>query len=102
MENIEKQKEILVKFAEAIKNFQEALRLAGMSETSILYNTINLPDFDKMLPDDVIKFYHQVKEMVVLYFNSLSLSRREIERRLGAHSRVYVKEVIDKQKKIIS
>ena len=57
--------EILIQHKEILKNTAEALRLAGMPESLIVYNLINLPDLEKLLPEDVVKFYSELKTMIV-------------------------------------
>jgi len=94
----EKLKEILQEYKKSIKNFREALRLAGMPETLILFNTLNLPDLSRMMPDDVVKFYQEVKTMIILYLDDLGFSRREIARRIGGDSMMVVNNIIKKYK----
>lgn len=86
--------EILGKYKEMVSNIREALRLAGMPEAMIIYNTINLPDLKRLLPEDVMKFYSEVKVLIVLYLHELGFSNAEISRRIGGHSNVVVAEIL--------
>lgn len=94
----EKLKQILQEYKKSITNFREALRLAGMPETLILFNTLNLPDLSRMMPDDVVKFYQEIKVMIILYLDGLGFSRREITRRIGGHSTMIVNDILNKYK----
>ena len=94
----ERSRQILQEYKKSIINFREALRLAGMSETLILFNTLNLPDLSRMMPDDVVRFYQEVKTMIVLYLDDLGFSRREIARRIGGDSMMVVNTILKKYK----
>lgn len=89
-----KSNEVLGKYREMVGNIREALRLAGMPETMIIYNTINLPDLKKLLPEDVVKFYNEVKVMTVLYLNDIGFSNSEIARRVGGNSAMVVAQIL--------
>jgi len=94
----EKSRKILQEYKKSVVNFREALRLAGMPETLILFNTLNLPDLSMMMPDDVVKFYQEVKTMIILYLDDLGFSRREIARRIGGDSMMVVNNILKKYK----
>ena len=89
-----KSNEILGKYKDMIVNIREALRLAGMPETMIVFNMINLPDLKKLLPEDIVKFYNEVKVMVVLYLNDIGFSNQETARRIGGHSGAIVTQIL--------
>lgn len=89
-----KSNEIMGEYRDMIVNIREALRLAGMPETMIIYNTINLPDLKKLLPEDVVKFYNEVKVMTVLYLNDIGFSNSEISRRVGGNSATVVAQIL--------
>lgn len=94
---MDQQKEKILKaYQESVQNFRQALREAGVPETLILYYTINLPELSKLLPEDVIKFYQEVKTAVVLHFSDLGFSHRETARRIGGHSTLIVGEILKK------
>lgn len=78
----EKQKEILMAFRTSITNYQEALRLTGLPEPLIELYVTNIPDFSKLLPDDVLGVYKDIRVMVILYLDALGFSQREIGRRI--------------------
>ena len=90
----EKTKEILLNYKDMVKNIYEALRLAGMPESMIVYNTINLPDLSRMLPEDVVNFFAEVKTMTIVYLSDRGFSIREIERRIGGSSALTVTQVL--------
>lgn len=90
--------EIIGKYREMVANVREALRLAGMPEPLIVYNTINLPDLRKLLPEDVVKFYNEVKIMTVLYLNEIGFSNSETSRRIGGNSNVAVASILKEYK----
>ena len=89
-----KSNEILGKYKDMIVNIREALRLAGMPETMIVFNMINLPDLKKLLPEDIVKFYNEVKVMIILYLNEIGFSNQEIARRIGGNSNVAVASIL--------
>ena len=89
-----KSNEILGKYREMVSGIREALRLAGMPETMIVFNTINLPDLKKLLPEDVVKFYNEVKVMTILYLHDIGFSNQEISRRIGGNSNVAVASIL--------
>lgn len=87
------------RYRQMVADVREALRLAGLSEVMIAYNLINLPALSKLLPEEVLAFYTEVKTMTVLYFDQLGFSASEIVRRIGGNSRVIVAEILREYKK---
>lgn len=91
----EKQQEILNTYGDMISKVHQALRLAGMPDNQIIAEMINLPDLNTLLPEDVTRFYKEVRTSVILHFHSLGFSRREITRRLGGSSYAIVQQTIE-------
>ena len=81
-----------------INKVQEALRELGIPEALVQENTVILPDFDKLLPEQVEAFYQQVKYLTINYFNDNGFSQREISRRLKGESHVAVRKILKGQK----
>ena len=86
MDNEKRKEEILMSYRTYVENTKNALRLLDFPESSILTNTINLPDFDKLIPEDVVKFYRDIRKLVVFHLNRNSMSAKEISRRMGGAS----------------
>lgn len=88
-------KTVLENYREMVVNIREALRLAGLPEAMIIRETINLPDLEKLLPEDVVKFYEEVKVMTILFLNNLGFSTREISKRIGGSSKDIVSKILN-------
>lgn len=87
--------ELLENYHQTVSTMKEALKEAGLSEREVIWNTVSLPSFDHMLPEDVLNFYREIKVQVIIYLHSiLKLSTREIERRLKGESYSSVQKVI--------
>lgn len=95
------EEEIIKTYKEQTANIQEALRLSGLDESAVQFKTLNLPDLQKMNPEQIQKFYTYIREVVVLYFNDNGFSEREISRRLGGHTRNMVQKILGKIKQDI-
>lgn len=97
--NNEKTQEILTKYKEMVLNIKEALRIAGMPERMITIETMNFPDYDKMIPEDVIKLYREVFRFTILYLHKLGFSYRQITTKLGGNSYVIIQKTIAEMEK---
>lgn len=76
------------------------MQQAGLAPYEIELYLTNIPNFDKMLPEDVMKIYDAMKENVILYLHRVGLSHREISRRLGGPNQSYtVTRILAKHKK---
>lgn len=80
--------EILDKYVASTENYREAMRLASVPDALVEVNLTYLPNFKRMIPEDVVKFYHDLREKVILYFYELGFSRRSIGR-IVAHDNYY-------------
>lgn len=89
-----KTKQILESYKEMVQNVQQALRIAGMPEAMIVYHTINLPDLERMMPEQVVNFFSEVKIATILYLSDHGFSTREIERRLGGTSAMTINQIL--------
>ena len=86
---------LLTSYQIAVAEIRNALRKGGLSEREIILNTINLPEFEKMLPEDVLRLWQELKIMFILYLrNHLKLSLREIETRLKGDSYVSINKLL--------
>lgn len=90
----DKAQEILVAYTQMVENTQEALRLANVPEPVIVSSTINLPDFRKMIPEDVVKLYRDMRKLVVIHLFQIGLTQGEIARRLGGNSYHIVQQIL--------
>lgn len=84
-----------------VESVREILRESGVSESDIMLYTINLPAPEKMRIEDTLKFYEDVKKLIVIYLNNTGFSVREIARRLGGHTESKVQEIITEYKSSI-
>jgi hypothetical protein len=73
----------LIKYINAV---QATLRQLGVPENLIQQETMVLPEYDKMLPDDVERIFQRVRFLTIDYFHTHAFSQREISRRLGGTS----------------
>ena len=95
----EKQQEIIRTYREMVLKVQEALRVAEMPDNLIIAETINIPDLHMLIPEDVMRFYKEVRTAVILHLHQLGFSLREITRRLGGNSYAIVQQVIESYEK---
>lgn len=87
---------LLTSYQIAVAEIRNALKNAGLSDREILEKTSNRPDFNNMLPEDVLNYYTELKILVILYLsNSIKLSTREIARRLGGTSYVTIHKILE-------
>jgi hypothetical protein len=71
---------------EYINSVQQTLRELGVPEAILQQETMVLPEFDKLLPDDVERVFQRVKFLTITYFDEHGFSQREISRRLKGES----------------
>lgn len=91
---------ILKSYKESINNVREALEVAKVPRSLAELYMVNLPDFEKMIPDDAVSLYKEIQIMLILYLhNIVGLSYREIVRRTGGNSVGGIKNIIDKYTK---
>ena len=87
-----------------INTVEQTLRELGVPENLIQQEVMFIPDFDKMLPDDVERVFQRVRFLTISYYNSHGFSQREISRRLGGTSLLsvnkYLKEIRNETEKI--
>ena len=57
-----------------------------------------VPDFNKMYPDEVVKFYQGIRHEMISYLNRKGFSQREISRRLGGSTHRIVNLELKKEK----
>jgi len=94
-----KTKELLKEYRTVVEQIKEDLRAAGMSENQIILHTINLPEFERMIPEDTIKLFRDIKKLLIIHLDELGLSTRQIAKRLGGNSHNYVKKILDEHYK---
>ena len=86
---------LLTSYQIAVAEIRQALRQAGLSEREVLQKTITIPNFNDLLPEDVLYLYKEIKVLVILYLRrSLKLSIREIVKRLGGASSATVHKIL--------
>lgn len=90
--------DLLTSYQIAVIEIKSALIKAGLSERESNWKTLNLPDFQKMLPEDVLNFYKDLRTLVILYLHQLGLSTREIEKRLKGDSYGSVQNILEANK----
>lgn len=94
--NEEKIKEILDTYKETILKIEEALALAGVPSNLIPIYTIYFPQFQRMLPEDAIKIFKNLRELLIIYLRELGFTHREIARRIGGSGTTTVFEILKK------
>lgn len=90
---------ILDNYKQSVDDVRSRLRDAGMSEHQIVLHTINFPNFNAMIPEDTVKFYRDVKKLLIIHLDSLGFSSREISSRLGGCGRSFVVEILEEYRK---
>lgn len=95
----EKQEEILETYRQMVSKVHQALKLTDMPDNMIIAEIINLPDLTMLIPEDVMRFYKEVRTTVILHFHNMGFSRREITRRLGGSSYAIVQQTIESYEK---
>ena len=85
-----------------VENVREALRIAEMPEQMIVYQTINLPALERLLQEDVLNFFNEVKTMTIFHLSNLGFSNGEISRRLGGNSEVTVSKILKEYKPAVT
>lgn len=90
----EKIDEIKLAYIEALDTFRKAFKVAEVPDSLIEVYLTNLPSFDKMVPEDVVQIFQDMKTAVIVYLGGLGLSHREIERRLGGTSTFVVHKIL--------
>ena len=93
----EKVKQILEVYKQTVENTKEALRIAQVPESLVIYYTINLPDFNMMIPDDIVKFYQDIRKLVILHLNKIGLSRGEIAKKIGKNQYLLIGEILKQE-----
>lgn len=89
---------IIESLREVHNSTQETLRDLRVPENVIQLNTAFIPEFDKLLPDDVTQLYQDIKKLSIMYFNAQKFSQREISRRLKGESFVAVHKILKENK----
>ena len=95
----QKAKEIIDVLLEVMDKTKEALSELGMPANMIELNTNFHPDFEKLLPEEVITLFREFRLEMVLYLNRRGFSQREISRRMGGSSQKTVNKVLKESKK---
>lgn len=95
----ESTEQILSDYSKSIQNYREALRLSGLTEAMVQLVTSPTPDFNRMLPTDVVDYFNTMKEKIILHFHHIGLSTREISRRIGGSSSPHIGKIIAKHEK---
>ena len=85
---------ILESYGKSLENYREAMRVAGVPEALIEKNVVYLPDYKKMVAEDVLQFYENVKKKTILHFDALGFSRRSIANLLTKDTPHHVKKIV--------
>ncbi len=85
---------ILLKLREVHNSTQEALRDLRVPENVVQLETRFLPDFTKLLPEEVGIVYLEAKGAAIAYYHTHGFSQREISRRLKGESVLSVNKAI--------
>lgn len=84
-----------------VRNTREAFILAGIPKGLVFFEMFFPPDFEYMVPEDVVNFYKETRKAVILHLRKLGFTQREIARRLGGGSYHIVHQVLkDQEEKI--
>ena len=83
--NTEVVNKILEAYKQSVTNTREALRLAEVPESLAVNYTINLPEFDKLIPEDIVALYHDLRKLMTISLFEMGLTSGEIARRLGGN-----------------
>ena len=81
---------ILHDLIEYINNVQRVMRELGVPENIMQQETMLLPEFDTLLPDEVERIYQKVKFLTITYYDDHGFSQRETSRRLMGESHAAV------------
>ena len=93
-----KANDIILKLREVHNMTQSSLRELRVPENLVQLNTTFIPNFDKLLPDDVTTLFRDIKELTIMYYNAHGFSQREISRRLGGLSTIAVSKTLKEKK----
>lgn len=91
-------KEAITGYIQYRNTFKAILRAEGMTETSIESTLFQLPDFDKILPDEGVVLFLGFKKGLIWFLSKQGYSQREISRRLGGTSVRAVNEILKENK----
>lgn len=91
---------ILEKYKEYVVNVKKTLKEVDHPKTLIEIDTMVLPDITHMLPEDVLRFYQDLRRLVILYFYRKGFSSREIAKRIGGNH-VTIASIIKNQKETL-
>lgn len=90
--------DILLSYRKTVESTREALRSSGLTEHQIINETINFPDLNKIIPDDVIKFFRDIRKIVILHLSHVGWTARKISQNLGLpYTRVW--ETVDEKRR---
>lgn len=91
--------EILDQYRYIVTNTHEALELAGVPKKLLYYYTFVWPDLNEVLPEDIVKFFDELRVQVIIYLRKMGFSQREIARRLKGGSYFIVNQVLQEYEK---
>lgn len=91
-------KSIMQTYVEVVNNTRRALIFAGVPERLTFFYIFIPPQFQTMLPEDVIDFYRDIQKAVIIYLSGMGFSQREIARRLRGGSYALVVEALQSVK----
>jgi len=94
----EKIQEIVTTYYEVVDNTKKALTYAGVPQRLHFFYIFMPPDFENMLPEDVVNYYRDFQKAVIIYLWRIGLSQREIARRLRGGSYALVVEALKEVK----
>ena len=98
MKSEDKVKEVLDIQKQVNENTKEALRQLGLTENLVELHSAIMPNFNKLLPEEILQIFKSLKEYTILYFHNLGLSQREITKRIGGLSLKVVNNTVVKVK----
>ena len=80
------------------KTFKAILVAEGVTDTSIETMLFQLPDFNKILPNEAVALFLGFKRELIWFLSKKGYSQREISRRLGVTSVRSVNEILKEDK----
>lgn len=93
-----KVQEILNIYKQTLENTQNALKEADVPDNMIELYLSRLPDFNKLLPEDVVKIFQDFRKAFVIYLDKRGFSQREIARRMGGSSQIMVHQILQEER----
>jgi len=91
---MDKQEEILTILEQTRKSAREVLRASEMPQNEIEKVVNPLPDFEKLLPEEVISIYSRIRIEMVLYLHDRGFSQREIAKRMGGSTQPVMHKIL--------